>query len=101
MCVHELGGDLLQIKLCRLAVILFHSQNDISDENLELFNGVMDGFNIVDCEEMPSNDCVNYKSIYDPPYKQKIDDIVRSELSYDVISVLRLKLHCIFSWCGS
>lgn len=96
-CVHKLDDIKVQIKPCRLASVLFASQLPVSDDNWRLFNGITDGFDITDCPNMPSYDSKNYKSIADPIYKVKMDDIVRNELANGMISVSVDKPHCIRS----
>ena len=47
---------------CRFATYMFSSGAEISTENWELFEGITDGFNIVD-STVESYDCKNYESI--------------------------------------
>lgn len=58
-CSHTLGNVVCQLRPCRLAYFMFKDTVNIPDEDLQLFEGVCDGFAVVDTEPTPYA-CNNY-----------------------------------------
>lgn len=61
-CRHFIGKDLSQMKPCRFAAFLYQSNRTPSEEEKIMFNGIVDGFDIVS-DDIESYDNSNYLSI--------------------------------------
>lgn len=58
-CSHVLAGNVLQIKPCRVASVLFVDGYECSADEWKLLCGLTDGFDIVDNEDIPEYNCHN------------------------------------------
>lgn len=94
-CSHMLAGNVLQIKPCRVASIMFTDGADYSENDFKLFCGLIDGFDIIETTDIQEYDCSNYKSILEPEYKAKMDSIISSELANGMLTEVQEKPHCI------
>ena len=92
-CKYFIGDIPCQLKPCRFAAVILSNPN-WADKYLDLLWNVTEGFPIVD-EEVPSYRCKNYSSILEVSSKEKMDKIIRSELSENVISMVDYTPHCI------
>lgn len=61
-CSHRIGNSDSQLKPCRFAALLFSPGHEVSDDEMLMFNGIVDGFSIVSTE-VASYDNFNYLSI--------------------------------------
>ena len=60
-----------------------------------LFNGVNQGFEIVDPDFQGSYFCSNYQSILDPEFKSQMDSTIESELDEGKVSIVKNRPQCI------
>ena len=95
-CVHYIDNVRSQLRPCRFASLLCDELNVWATTHKPLLFSVADGFPIVQ-GEVPSYDCINYKSILEPEVKCQMDAIVRNELEEGVISEVEFLPHCIHS----
>lgn len=93
-CCYYLGGRLVQLKPCRFTALLFEGGRDVSTDELKLYSGIVDGFDIVDTD-VQSYDCENYQSVHEPGIKDKMDKIIHEELTLGYMSVVEEKPTCI------
>ena len=88
-CVHFIGDSPCQLKPCRVAGFLFgHSAlPTITESDREfLWNGLVNGFDIVDAECPSSYMCQNYDSITSAPAYEEMSKLLTTELeSHKVI----------------
>lgn len=94
-CTHVLGGNKTQLKPCRFGALIFHDRVPTQSE-LDVFDCVVDGVEIVSGDVSPY-DCNNYRSILDPDAKSKMDRIVSNEIDEGILSISRVKPHCVHS----
>ena len=87
---------MLQLKPCRFASLMYVEKVVRASDRLSLLWSVTDGFPIVQ-GEIPSYTCENYKSILEPDSKKQMDVINRKELEKGIISISKVKPHCIHS----
>ena len=95
-CRHTIGGMGCQLMPCRFAAIIFSKEDSVSDQDWELFEGVSDGFDIVD-RPVPGYDCENYSSILVPEAARVMSDNVKVDLQEGRISETITKPTCIHS----
>ena len=95
-CEHFIGGIRAQLLSCRFASELFKDNHTERGESWELFQGVTDGFDIVD-RPVDSYDCTNYGSITSGPAREVMEHSVAEELSEGRISITSEKPTCIHS----
>lgn len=95
-CVHFIGENVSQLKLCRFAALLFQGNRIPTDDEMLMFNGIVDGFRLVSTE-VESFDSENYLSILSEENKSKMDKIVRNEIANGVLEVVSEKSKCIHS----
>lgn len=93
-CTHYIGGILSQLKPCRFAVWLFGQGSIITDDDMTLFAGIVDGFNLVSSDVDPY-ECENYTSITDPPNDVLMSDILKKELEYGYVTKVDSKPICV------
>ena len=69
VCSHFIGESLSQLRPCRIGNFLFSGQCTLPSEDvMSIWNGIFDGFKIVDDVAIPSYECQNYKSILDKKF---------------------------------
>lgn len=95
-CVHVIGSDNSQLKPCRFAAFLFENGRDPTDDEMLMYNGIVDGFDIVSSEIEPY-DNHNYLSILSDDSKPKMDKIVHGEVNNGILEVVDEKPLCIHS----
>lgn len=97
-CEHLLGGRLTQLKPCRFASLLFGAGREPSNYELKMYNGIVDGFDIVsDKSNIEGYDNRNYLSILSNINKCKMDEIVNREICNGMLEVVKQKPTCIHS----
>lgn len=94
-CSHYLGGRLTQLKPCCFTALMFEGDRVCSDDELKLYSGIVDGFDIVESEVITGYDCENYKSVLEPKVKEKMDELIKEELTLGYKSVVEEKPVCI------
>lgn len=95
-CKHIIGSDVSQLKPCRFASLLFGNGRVPTDDEIIMYNGIVDGFDIVS-NDVDSYDNHNYLSILSEDSKSKMDKIVRNELDSGILEVVDEKPKCIHS----
>ena len=93
-CEHFIGGVKAQLLPCRFAAYIFNNGSDILPERWELFEGITDGFDIVD-SNMQEYDCENYSSITSGPAREVMSDNIIEDLREGRISNVEEKPTCI------
>lgn len=93
-CVHYLDGVQCQLRPCRLAYILYGGFIDNIKPYEFVYDGICDGFKIVD-EPIDPYKCKNYTSILDDTSKSAMDRIIKRELSEGYITLTDVKPSCI------
>ena len=94
MCEHFIGGVRAQLLPCRFAVHIFKNDHSKRGENWELFQGITDGFDIVD-QPVDGYDCANYWSITSGPAKETMDRSIKEELHEGRVSAATSDPMCI------
>ena len=84
--VHYVGGLRSQLNPCVFFDYCFGNPSD--DNGSYIFQGVSEGFRIVDPEYEGSYFCSNYDSVLHPSAKAEMDEIVRKELRLDKVSLV-------------
>ena len=83
-CDYKLQGEKLQLKPCRFAYLVSLGTAECKKAYEPLVSDITDGFKIVDDSMDLGNmhyECENYKSVYDPENKAKLDGIIGKELA--------------------
>lgn len=93
-CLHYLGGVRSQLRPCRFAYLLFGGFVENVEIHELVYNGVCDGFKIVDQNVNPYA-CDNYASILDATSKAAMDTILARELDEGYISKVDHKPNCV------
>lgn len=97
-CKHVIGSDNAQPKPCRFAALLFASGRIPSEDEKKMYDGIVDGFDIVSAElEVEGYDNSNYLSILPEECKPKMDQIVKGEIENGILEVVNTKPKCIHS----
>ena len=95
-CSHYLDEYcLLQLRPCAFFKEAFCRPAGIDPNADFIFNGVLNGFDIVDDVVPSSYHCSNYSSILDNEFKSQMDDTVTYELSRDKVSITEHIPHCV------
>ena len=66
----------------------------------ELWDGVCEGFRIVDDVDIPSYECSNYNSILNGDFERQMSDIILTDLESGGITQVVDKPHCVHSMGG-
>lgn len=82
------------MKPCRFAALLFNSDREPSGDELKMYDGIVDGFDIVS-RAVEGYDNNNYLSILSEVNKSKMDKIVEKEISNGILEVVDVKPTCI------
>lgn len=97
-CEHYLGGKPTQLKPCRFAAFLFDAGRKPSDDEVKMYNGIVDGFDIVsDSSVIVGYDNHNYLSITSDVNRNKMNKIVEKEICNGMLEVVNYKPTCIHS----
>ena len=99
-CRHLVGDAPAQLKPCRAAQFLFgpNALTSISDdEGLFLWQGLVQGFKIVDPDCRASYSCSNYDSITGDVFKDEMTDLLLSELDSSKVTKAASPPQCIHS----
>lgn len=93
-CVHMLDGVKSQLRPCRFAYLLYGGfVKNVSAHEL-IYNGICDGFRIVD-REVEGYSCSNYASILSDTSKNAMDIIVSRELNESYVTIVDYKPTCV------
>ena len=97
-CNYSLQGERLQLKPCRFAYLVSLGTAECKRVYELLISNVTDGFKIID-DSMNLGDMhyENYKSVYDPINKDKLDSIIRKELKEGYLKIVPKTPTCIHS----
>ena len=93
-CVHQIGGMAAQLQPCRFACYLFNTASQEGCIDWELFEGIVDGFDIVDTPPT-GYDCMNYSSITSDPACHVMEKSIREDLKEGRISEATSKPVCV------
>ena len=94
---HHLAGCRLQLNPCAFfeECFMLYDKADVGCDYI--FDGVCNGFKILDDEFSGSYHCSNYDSIMDIEFKQQMDQIVKEELSVDKVTLVDYVPTCVHS----
>ena len=92
---HSLGGVQIQLNPCAFFAECFCHPNGIDEQASYIFQGIRDGFTIVDREFGGSYFCSNYSSILDVEFRSQMDDTIASELSEGKVSISVDRPRCV------
>lgn len=95
-CVHFLGNEKSQLRPCRFAALLFGSGRVPSEDEMLMYNGVVDGFSLVS-SDVEGYDNRNYLSILTDGNKPKMDAIVYNEIANGMLKIVDQKPKCVHS----
>ena len=97
-CDNEIGGVYCNLKPCRVGYFLFSGMCSLpSDYVSRIWNGLCDGFKIVDETCEASYDCENYHSITEGDFKKEMSNLLMEELREGKVSMSETKPRCIHS----
>ena len=100
-CVHRVGDNLVDLKPCRAATFLFGGDCTLpADMVMEIWNGLCDGFRIVDDVPIPSYYCTNYDSITKGVFKGEMTALIEKELAEGKIQEVTSRPHCVHALGG-
>ena len=100
-CIHKIGGSVSQLKPCRIGNFLFSPDCSLQKDVVEeIWDGVCDGFRIIDDVGIPSYKCANYKSITEGRFHEEMSEILKQDLLEGRIEEVSLKPHCVPSLGG-
>ena len=92
-CEHFIGGVRAQLLPCRFAAHMFREGHKSRGKDWELFQGVTEGFDIVD-HPVDGYDCANYGSITSRPAREVMDISIKEELCEGRVSPVDTKPTC-------
>ena len=97
-CENLVGGNHCNLRPCRVGSFVFSEECTLSAEVVyKIWNGLCDGFKIVDDNCDPSYDCDNYLSITQGHFRQEMSCLLKQELEEGKVSVCETKPSCIHS----
>ena len=100
-CVHLVGDNAVDLKPCRAAKFLFGGECGLPPDMVsEIWDGLCDGFRIVDNVDIPSYSCDNYESITKGRFYGEMSKLISKELAEGKISEVFSKPHCVHSLGG-
>ena len=100
-CTHHIGGVLSQLRPCQIGCFLYSNDCTLPSSMVkETWDGVCDGFSIVDNVEIPSYECQNYKSILEEDFSDQMSSIVMSDLEEGRINHVSHIPHCVHAMGG-
>ena len=100
-CVHVIGSTKAQLRPCRVGHFLFSDNCCLDSEVVnKIWDGVCDGFHIVDEGQIPSYECDNYQSILSETFRKEMSSILESDLIEGRIGIATEKPHCVHSLGG-
>ena len=103
-CAHYVGGKSTQLKPCRFANFISGSGCNVFHENyIEaqfIWEGVVQGFKIVDDDCKTSYHCKNYDSILSGPFYGEMCELVSNELSDGLVTKVGTRPQCVHSLGG-
>ena len=99
-CLHLIGGFPCDLKPCRAAGFLLGSSalNSISIQERDyLWNGLVNGFSIVDQDCPSAYMCDNYDSITGDKFYMEMSDLLRDELASSKVTIKENQPRCVHS----
>ena len=99
-CVHSIGGFATDLKPCRAACFLFgpSALDTVSDHDRDyLWNGLVNGFSIVDNDCSSSYMCENYDSITCDKFYEEMTTLLQDELAAGKVTVSDTQPRCVHS----
>ena len=97
-CTNIIGDSHCNLRPCRVGVFLFSGKCNLPESYVyRIWNGLCDGFKIIDEDCNPSYDCQNYLSITTPPFKDEMSKLLLEEIAEGKVSVVKEKPQCIHS----
>ena len=100
-CCHFVGENRVDLKPCRAAFFMFGGGCSLPSEMVkEIWDGLCDGFRIVDNVEIPSYSCSNYDSITSGKFREEMSLIVQRDLDEGRIKEVQTKPHCVHALGG-
>ena len=95
-CVNVIGGNNSDLKPCRVGHFLFSGACNLPQgEVMEIWNGLCDGFKIVDDNFNSSYECNNYLSITESKFRDEMTELLLKELSEGKVSVCEGRPQCV------
>ena len=95
-CVNVIGNVHCNLKPCRVAFFLFNGEFSLPQEDVDrIWNGLCDGFPIVDMGFNSSYECANYHSITEGSFREEMSSLLCKELSEGKVSKCENKPQCI------
>ena len=97
-CRHSIGGVPAQLKPCRAASFIFgpNSLPTISEEDRQfIWQGLVNGFKIVDPDCPATYSCQNYESIISDKFKDEMTTLLQAELATGKVSRAAVSPTCI------
>ena len=97
-CVNLIGGIHCDLRPCRVGYFLFSGSCVLPSFTVgKVWDGLCDGFEIVDENCTSKYDCENYLSISKGRFKNEMSDLLKSELLEGKVSFCESKPRCIHS----
>ena len=103
-CVHYIGDNLAQLKPCRFAAYISGKDSNVflghPDKAKYIWEGVLQGFSIVDEDCDTEYRCKNYQSILDPPFYEEMCEIVSQEVCDGLVTKVSTPPRCVHALGG-
>ena len=97
-CSNLIGGISSNLKPCRVAAFLFSGECTLPAVSVsKIWDGLCDGFDVVDKDCEASYDCRNYSSITGSHFRSEMSTLLKEELSEGKVSFCKSKPQCIHS----
>ena len=99
-CNYKLQREILQLKPCRFAYLVSLGTAECKKAYEPLVSDITEGFKVVDDSMDLGNmhyEYEDYKSVYDPANKAKLDSIIGKELAEGYLKIIQEKPTCIHS----
>ena len=103
-CLHYIGNNIAQLKPCRFASYISGSSCNVFPHQPEMakyiWEGVLQGFKIIDDDCTTSYACNNYNSILDPGFYSEMCSIISEELREGLVSKVPTRPQCVHAMGG-
>ena len=97
-CPNPIGGVHCNLRPCRIGSFLFSGECVLPSGSVtEIWDGLCDGFNIVDDNCDMEYDCENYLSITQGHFRGEMSNLLREEIKEGKVSICEVKPKCIHS----
>ena len=95
-CVNVVGDAHCDLKPCRVGHFLFNGECSLPyGDVLKIWNGLCDGFKVVDEGFDSAYECGNYLSITEPKFRDEMSELLRKELSEGKVALCEGKPQCV------